>query len=224
MLLIVRSIAGLVFLLALMSAALYFTGGGADYWQAWTFLTVFGVCVLLITLYLMVKDRALLERRVQAGPVSEQRFTQRVIQWIATLAFLAVFVVSALDHRFGWTNPPDWAPLLGNALVVLGLLFVFFVFRENTFTSGTIEVAQGQTVVSTGPYALVRHPMYAGALIMLAGVPLALDSWAGLLAIIPLKLVIMARAVDEERFLSAELPGYDAYRAKVRHRFMPLVW
>jgi protein-S-isoprenylcysteine O-methyltransferase Ste14 len=224
MMLIIRSIAGLVFLLALMSGALYFAGGGAAYWQAWTFLTVFGVCVLLITLYLMVKDRALLERRVQAGPVAETRLSQQIIQIIAAIAFLAVFIVSALDHRFGWTNPPDWAVPLGNALVAIGLLIVFFVFRENTFTSGTIEVAKDQHVISTGPYALIRHPMYSGALIMLAGVPLALDSWAGLLAIIPLKLVIMVRAIDEERFLAAELPGYDAYRAKVRKRLMPLVW
>lgn len=224
MLLIVRSFAGLIFLLAVMSAALYFAGGGAGYWQAWTFLTVFGVCVLLITLYLMVKDRALLERRTQAGPVAEQRGIQQIIQAIASLAFIAVFIVSALDHRFGWTNPPDWAVPLGNALVALGLLIVFFVFRENTFTSGTIEIAKDQHVISTGPYALVRHPMYAGALIMLAGVPLALDSWAGLLALIPLKLAIMARAVDEERFLAEQLPGYDAYRAKVRNRLMPLVW
>lgn len=222
--LIIRSLAGLIFLLSAMAVPLYFAGDGAGYWQAWTFLAVFGVCTLLITLYLMAKDPALLERRVQAGPVAEKRVSQQIIQSITTIGFFAIFIVSALDHRLGWTNPPEWAVPLGNALVALGLIIIFFVFRENTFTSGTIEVAQDQYVVTTGPYALIRHPMYFGALVMFAGVPLALDSFAGLLAIIPLKLGIMARAIDEERFLAAELPGYDAYRARVRARLMPLVW
>lgn len=101
---------------------------------------------------------------------------------------------------------------------------VFLVLRENTYAAGTIEVEQGQQVISTGPYALVRHPMYAGALIMLLGIPLALGSWWGLLTIVPMALALVWRILDEEAFLRKNLPGYAEYRAQVKYRLVPLIW
>jgi len=207
----VKAFAGLLFLLAVMGGALFLAAGTFAYWEAWLFLAVFGISVLVITLYLMKNDPQLLERRTVAGPGAEKEKSQNIIQSLASVAFIAIFLVSALDHRFGWSTVPTWVVLLGDALVVLGLYIVFLVFKE-------------QKVISTGPYALVRHPMYMGALIMLLGVPLALGSWWGLLALIPITLVIVWRLLDEERFLVQHLPGYPEYQSGVRYRLVPYVW
>jgi protein-S-isoprenylcysteine O-methyltransferase Ste14 len=169
-----RAFAGLLFLMLTLGATLFLTGGDLGYWQAWTFLAVFGAAVLAITLYLMARDPALLERRVAAGPLAEKEVPQKLIQLAAGLAFIAIFVICGLGHRFGWTRLSEGFVLAGNVLVALGLLVIFLVFKENTYTSGTIEVAPGQQVIATGPYRIVRHPMYSGAIVMLVGVPLAM--------------------------------------------------
>ena len=219
-----KAILGLLHLDAWLALFTLWPAGTIVYWQAWVFLSVFTVCTLAITLWLMRHDPALLERRTKAGPVAEAESSQKVIQSIASLAFVALFVVSGFDRRYGWTHVPVFAVVLGEVLVALGLYGVFRVFAENTFTSATIETAQGQQVIATGTYAIVRHPMYVGALVMLAGVPLSLGSLAGLTALVPMTLVIMARAVAEERYLDAHLAGYADYRARVRYRFIPGVW
>jgi len=186
---------------------------------------VFFACVLAVTLWLMKHDPKLLERRVNAGPGAEKEKSQQVIQAIASVAFVAIFVVSALDHRFRWSGPlPLAATLAGLALVAIGLYIVFLTFKENSFTSAIIEVGAEQKLVETGPYARVRHPMYLGAFIMLLGVPPALDSWWGELAVLPLILAIIVRLLEEERFLVKNLPGYVEYQKKVRWRLVPGVW
>jgi protein-S-isoprenylcysteine O-methyltransferase Ste14 len=129
-----------------------------------------------------------------------------------------------MDHRFGWSSVPWPLSLSGDALVAIGLFCVFLVFKENSFTSAIIEVGAGQQVISTGPYALVRHPMYSGAFVMLLGTPLALASWWGLLSVVPVILVIVWRLHDEEKFLIKNLAGYPDYRNQVRHRLIPFVW
>jgi protein-S-isoprenylcysteine O-methyltransferase Ste14 len=141
-----------------------------------------------------------------------------------SLGFIGLIVVPALDHRFAWSHMPPYAALAGDVLVGLGWLAVFFVFKENTFTSATIELAPGQKVISTGPYALVRHPMYAGALVMLVGIPIALGSWWGLLVIMAMMPALIWRLLDEEKFLARNLPGYEEYQRKVRYRLIPHVW
>lgn len=219
-----RAVAGLLFLLAVMSALLFVPAGSTHYWQASVFLAVFATCVTAITLYLMKHDPKLLARRVKGGPAAEKEPRQQLIQSIATLAFVAIFVICGLDRRFAWSMVPDVLAFGGDAMVALGLLIVFFVFRENSFTSATIEIDSSQTVIATGPYALVRHPMYAGAFVMLIGTPLALASWWGMLAVIPLAAVIVWRLLDEERFLTNHLAGYKAYLSRVRYRLLPYVW
>jgi protein-S-isoprenylcysteine O-methyltransferase Ste14 len=220
----IKAFAGLLQLLIIMSLVIFLPAWTFHYWQAWIFLAVFFVSVLAITLYLMKNDPKLLERRTNAGPVAEQQTIQKIIQSLAALAFIAMFIVSALDHRFAWSTMPPYVTALGDILVALGLYFVFLVFKENTFASGTIEVGAEQRVIATGPYAFVRHPMYIGALVMLLGVPLALGSWWGLLTIIPMTLVLVARLLDEEKFLARNLAGYCEYRDKVRSRLIPLIW
>ena len=128
------------------------------------------------------------------------------------------------DHRFGWSLVPVYAALTGDGLVAIGFFIVFLVFKENSYTSGTIEVAAEQKVVSTGPYALVRHPMYAGALILLCGIPVSLGSWWGLFTLIPMTMVLVWRLLNEEKFLTRNLSGYSEYCDRVRYRLAPFVW
>jgi protein-S-isoprenylcysteine O-methyltransferase Ste14 len=220
----IKAFAGLLFLLLVMAAALFLSSWSIYYWQAWVFLGIFGISVFAITLYLVRKDPKLLERRVQAGPIAEKEKSQKIIQSLAQLAFIVIIVFPAIDHRFGWSATPLPAVLVGNVLVLFGLYIVFCVFKENTFTSATIEVGDGQKVISTGPYGRVRHPMYSGALIMLFGVPLALGSWWGLIAVIPIAAVIVWRLFDEESFLEKNLRDYLDYEKKVKYRLIPFVW
>src|SRR5512140_2446860 len=222
--LILRSFAGLLFLLGVLGLALFASAGTVSYWQAWLYLAVFGLSVLLITLYLFVRDRRLLERRLNVGPAAERQRAQQVIQGLASMFFLLVYVVAGLDRRFGWSHVPPAISVVSEAAVALGLLVVFLVFRANAYTSAIIEVADQQRVVSSGPYALVRHPMYSGAFLMLLCTPPALGSWPALLFVVPLMLVIVARLQAEERFLAASLPGYEDYRRKVRSRLIPGIW
>jgi protein-S-isoprenylcysteine O-methyltransferase Ste14 len=220
----VQAFAGLAFLVGVLGLALFAGAGTLAYWQAWVFLCVFSSIVTAITLDLARRDPALLARRVQVGPVAERTAVQKLIQSCASLAFIAIFVVSALDHRHGWSRLPNAVVAVGNLLVALGLFFVFRVFRANTFTSATIEVAAEQGVISTGPYALVRHPMYSGALLFVLGTPLALGSYFGIIGVPLLALVIVWRLLDEEKYLAEHLRGYDDYRRQVRYRLVPHVW
>src|SRR5262245_45491307 len=219
-----KAFAGLLFLLVATAALLFIPAGTLDYWQAWTFLAVYFAASLAITLYLMKHDRKLLERRIRGGPLAEKQPTQRIIMLFASAGFLGLILVPALDRRFGWSHMPALAALAGDAMVALGWLAIFGVFRTNSFTAATVELAPDHKVISTGPYGLVRHPMYASALIMLAGIPIALGSWWGLLVIAALMPVLLWRLFDEEKFLATNLPGYVDYQSKVRHRLIPLVW
>lgn len=217
----IKAFGGLVFLALVLGAALFFPGGTLHYWEAWVYIAVFTMASAAITVYLMKKDTALLQRRVNAGPTGEKQPVQKVIQSIAQIAFLSIFMVSAFDHRYRWSYVPLFAVIFGDILMAVGFYVVFLVFKENTFTSATIEVAAEQKVISTGPYALVRHLMYSGALLLLVATPLALGSWWGLLAFIPIALVILWRLLDEEKFLAANLPGYTKYCSKVHYRLIP---
>ena len=219
-----KAFGGLFFLIFIITASLFLPAWTFNYWQAWGFLVVFFASVFAITLYLMKKDPRLLERRVNAGPIAEKEIRQKIIQSIAGVAFIAIFVISSIDHRLVWSMVPTGVIIVGDILTLLGLLTVFFVFKENTFTSGIIEVANEQKVISSGPYALVRHPMYVGGLVMLLGVPFALGSYWGLLATIPIYIVIVWRLLDEEKFLAKNLAGYLEYKKKVTYRLIPFFW
>lgn len=208
----------------ILGLILFLCAGTLGFWQAWVYLLVFGGSSLLITLYLMKKDLELLQRRLKAGPTGERTAKQKIIQVFASLSFLAIIAVPGLDQRFNWSQVPPYLTIAGNALVVTGFYIVFLVFKENTYTSATIETAQGQTVTSTGPYAIVRHPMYSGALLLLLFTPLALDSYGALLFFIPIFAAIVFRLLDEEKFLSLNLPGYAEYCRNVRYRLVPGLW
>jgi protein-S-isoprenylcysteine O-methyltransferase Ste14 len=222
--LLVRAFAGFVFLFVVVAGVLAGSTGSTPDERGWVMLAVFFGCAAAITVWLWFRDKALLERRVKAGPGSEPDPMQNVVQGLAGLVFLAIFAVPGLDRRFGWSHVPLAVSFAGDAMIAIGFLIVFLTFRENTFTAGTIEVAEGQHVIDSGPYAIVRHPMYAGALIMIAGIPLGLGSWWGLIPAALLVPAIVWRLTREEVFLAANLTGYGDYRGRVRHRLAPLLW
>lgn len=215
---------GFANLILLLAIALFVPGWTLLFWQAWLYLFLFASSSAAITLHLWKHDQALLSRRVSAGPIAEKKRTQQIIQLFASLAFLSILIVPSLDHRFSWSHVPLWLVLAGDLLVILGFYIVFRVFCINTFTAATVEVTEQQTVISTGPYAFVRHPMYSGTLIMLLGTPLALASWWGLVPFLLMIAVIVMRLLDEEKLLLANLPGYAEYVVRVKYRLMRPVW
>jgi protein-S-isoprenylcysteine O-methyltransferase Ste14 len=219
-----RAYVSLLVLFVVIALLLFGSAGTLDYWQAWTFLVVYFAASFAITLYLVKKDPELLRRRMRGGPFAEKQMTQKIIMSLTSLGFIGLIVVPALDHQFGWSQLPPSIVLAGDVLVALGFLAISFVFRENSFSSATVELTSDQKVISSGPYGWVRHPMYAGALVMLLGMPVALGSWWGLLVVAVIFAALVWRLIDEERFLSRNLPGYAEYRQKVRYRLLPLVW
>ncbi len=202
----------------------FLAAGTVHYWQGWAYLAVYFGASLLITLYLMKEDPTLLERRLSAGPIAEKERSQRIIMVFAIIGYISLLVVSALDHRFMWSSVPLYVVIAGTTLILLGLYIIFLVYKENPFTFATIEVTDNQKVISTGPYAVVRHPMYSGSLLYLIGTPLALGSYWGLLVLAGTMPFLTWRLFDEERFLSKNLQGYIEYCAKVRCRMIPRVF
>jgi protein-S-isoprenylcysteine O-methyltransferase Ste14 len=219
-----RALRSSLFGVLALAALLFVPAGTLDYWQAWLFMAVFVCTSGAITAYLAIHDPKLLERRMNVGPRAEKEPAQKIIMVLATLGFMVMLVFPVLDHRFGWSPVPASVSVLGDVLIALGFRFIFFVFRENSYGASTIQVAEGQTVISTGPYAFVRHPMYAGALVMLIGTPLALGSWWGVFAVLLILPVLIWRLLDEERFLRQNLPGYTEYQTKVKYRLLPFIW
>jgi protein-S-isoprenylcysteine O-methyltransferase Ste14 len=200
------------------------SAGTLCYWQAWVYLTVFFGASVFHTLYLMKHDPALLQRRLKGGPTAEKERAQQIIMLCTSVGFIGLLVVPALDHRFGWSDVPLMVVIAGNLLIAAGYYIIFLVFRENTFTSATIEIAAEQKVISTGPYASVRHPMYAGGLLYLLGMSLALGSYWGLLVLTATMPFLIWRLFDEERFLAKNLSGYSEYMQRVRWRLVPGVF
>lgn len=210
--------------LAVFGLVLFLLAGTVDYWQVWTFLVVFALSTWIPTVYLQRADPAAHQRRKRAGPVAETRSLQKVLigSWYFSLA--AMVVISALDHRFGWSSVPPAICAAGDVLVAVGLGVTSLVVVQNGFAASTVRVETGQTLVTTGLYGLVRHPMYTGNFITIVGFPLALGSYWGLACVVPSLLVLIVRIVDEEKLLVEELDGYRAYTRAARYRLMPYVW
>jgi protein-S-isoprenylcysteine O-methyltransferase Ste14 len=216
-------VSGLVQAVAL-GLLLFVPAGTFDYWQAWTFLAVFALSAWIPSIYLQVTNPDALQRRMRGGPVAEARSVQKIVMAGLYLSLGAMCVVSAVDHRFGWSTVPAALCVLGNVLVGVGLGAVVLVASQNHYASTTVQVEAGQSVVSTGLYGLVRHPMYTANTIMLVGIPLALGSYWALIFVVPGVVVLASRIRDEESMLRQELSGYHDYTLKVRYRLVPCVW
>lgn len=210
--------------LAVFGSVLFLLAGTFDYWQVWVFLVVFALSTWIPTMYLQRANPAAHERRKHAGPAAETRTVQKVLigGWYASLA--ALIVISAMDHRFGWSSVPSALCVIGDVLVAVGLGVTSLVVIQNSFAASTVQVEMGQTVASTGLYGLVRHPMYTGNVITIVGFPLALGSYWGLVAVIPGLVALIVRIRDEEGLLIEQLDGYREYTQKARYRLAPYVW
>ncbi|OBF27461.1 isoprenylcysteine carboxylmethyltransferase family protein [Mycobacterium sp. ACS4331] len=220
-----QTVASAIVGFAFFALALFLPAGTWHYWQAWVFIAVFAVSTFIPTIYLAITDPAALQRRLRAGPTAETRPAQRIIMTATVGLVVAILVLSALDHRFGWSQVPFWLIVVGDVFVAVGLTAAQgVVVIANRFAGASITVESGQRLVTTGPYRMVRHPMYSSVLVMMVGMPLALDSfWA--LALVPPGLLLLATRIrDEERLLSDELAGYRDYAEKVRYRLVPRVW
>jgi protein-S-isoprenylcysteine O-methyltransferase Ste14 len=215
---------GLLRLQAILALVIFLPAGTLHYWQGWLFWVVWFACVLIVTMYFVKHDPHLIENRMKAGPGAEQQTSQKIIQAFTGTLAAALVIVSGLDHRYRWSSVATPLVVLGDALVVLGFVIVYQVFKENSFAASTIKVESKQRVISTGPYAIVRHPMYVGGALMLLATPLALGSFWALPIALAIDAAIVVRLLDEERYLSANLPGYDAYRREVRYRLLPMIW
>jgi protein-S-isoprenylcysteine O-methyltransferase Ste14 len=202
---------------------LFLPAGTFHYWQAWVFLAVFALSTWIPSVYLMRTNPAALERRMR-GPLAETRTLQRIVIAVLFICFPAMFVVSALDHRFGWSPVPASISIVGDVLVAVGLSVAMLVVIQNGYAAVNVTVEAGQHLVSTGLYGLVRHPMYTGNVILMVGVPLALGSYWGLVLVIPGLIVLALRIRDEEDLLEHELSGYREYTQQVHYRLVPYVW
>jgi len=213
----------LFFVLALIVTGLmlFLPAGTIKYWQAWVFMGVLFIPVIFVMLYLLKNDPGLLERRMR---FKEKEAEQKTIIKIASLIFFIGFLIPGLDHRFGWSNVPVPIVISADVIIFLGYLSVFFVFKENSYTSRTVEVDRKQKVITTGPYSIIRHPMYAGMISMFICIPLALGSYWALLFFIPVIILILLRTLNEEKVLLRDLKGYKKYCKKVRYRLIPGIW
>jgi protein-S-isoprenylcysteine O-methyltransferase Ste14 len=167
-----------------IAAVVFATAWTFDYWQGWAFVAVVSISTTALVLYWLLYDREMLEKRFSARPSDEQDRGQQLMQTLVRPLILLFLIIPVLDHRFHWSSVPTYLSIIGDGLIALGMFFVILVFKENTFASPLVEVGSEQQVISTGPYAIVRHPMYSAALMWFAGVPLALGSAWGLLLVI----------------------------------------
>jgi protein-S-isoprenylcysteine O-methyltransferase Ste14 len=200
---------------------LFLPAGSLLYWQAWVYLGVLFIPMIAVVNYFMKRDPGLLERRMRTR---EKYEPQKRIQALTGVLFFLGFLIPGLDYRFGWSFVPVPLVLAADVVVALGYLLIFLVFRENSYTSRIIDVEPGQRVVTTGPYALIRHPMYLGVTLMFLATPLALGSWVAvpLFLLVPVFLVFRIR--NEEEVLVRELPGYADYCSDVQYRLIPGIW
>lgn len=203
---------------------IFLPAGTFHYWQGWAFLAVFSLSTWIPSMYLMRANPAALERRMRAGPGGESRPIQKVIISVLFVSLVAMFVVSPLDHRYGWSVVPPPLSVIGDVLVAVGLGIAMLVVIQNGYASSNITVESGQPLVSTGLYGLVRHPMYTGNVLMMVGTPLALGSYWGLVFVLPCLVGLALRIRDEEGLLEQELRGYRNYEQQVHYRLLPYVW
>jgi len=219
-----RSALNLTKFLLVLAVVLFVSAGTLRFWQAWLYLGLQLATMTATNLYLLKKDPALLERRLKLDEQGEKERAQRVVMMLFRLFGLAMLILAGVDRRLGWSAISPAIVAAAGAVFIAGVLLVVAVFRENTYTSSIIEVDARQTVVTTGPYRIVRHPMYAGMLLSGLATPLLLGSTWAELFLLPGYALLIVRLLAEERLLSERLAGYKEYMGRTRRRLIPGVW
>ena len=195
--------------------------GTWGYWQGWLYMLILFLPMFFVLSYLLKNDPALLERRMRTR---EKETAQRRIVGLSIIYFLVVFTLPGFDVRFGWSNVPPWVSLIADVLVAAGYMTFVWTLLTNSYLSRVVEVDTDQKVISTGPYAIVRHPMYAGISLMYIASPVALGSFWALIPALFIVPILVARLRNEEQVLLRDLPGYEEYTHKVRYRLLPGIW
>lgn len=219
--LLISAITKMIFGIALIGAMLFLPAWTFNYFGAWLFIGVLFVPMLLTGLVLYIKAPNLLKKRLD---FKEKEKTQGGVIALSGLMFPVAFILSAFDFRFAWSRVPTWLTIVAAALFVIGYALYVEVLRENAYLARTVEVQEGQKVISTGLYGIVRHPMYFATLLMFLPLPLILQSFWGLIPMVLYPALIVVRIINEEKVLSEGLDGYSEYRTKVRYRLIPFIW
>lgn len=211
----------LIFGIVLIALLLFLPAWTFNYFGAWLFLGVLFLPMLIMGAVMLVKAPALLEKRLNN---KEKEATQRGVVALSGLAFLGGFLISAFDFRFSWSSVPLWVTIAAAVLFLIGYGIYAEVMRENAYLSRTVEVQEGQKVIDTGLYGVVRHPMYLATLLMFLPIPLILQSFWGLIPMVSYPVVIIIRILNEEKVLTDGLEGYAEYKKRVKYRLIPFIW
>jgi protein-S-isoprenylcysteine O-methyltransferase Ste14 len=211
----------LVFALLILGLMFFWPAGTLRYWQAWTYLAILFIPMLGVLVYFSKRDPELLERRMRA---KEKERRQIIITSLGTPVFLGIYLLPGFDRRYGWSSVPLIVVIAADILVLAGYALFVRVLKENSYASRIVEVEEKQKVITTGPYALVRHPMYVAVMIMFGFTPLALGSYWAAIPALSLVLVLVARIKSEEKVLVDELAGYREYMKRVKFRLIPGIW
>ncbi len=219
----IRLKALLLFLAALLviGAMLFVPAGTLDYWQAWLYIAVMFIPVIFVGIYFLAFDTEFLERRFT---MKEKEKEQKLVVKLGGVIFIIGFLLPGLDRKFGWSNVSSEYVIAADVIVLFSYMLIFFVFRENSYAGRTIRVEKGQKVISTGPYSVIRHPMYVGTLLMYLATPIALGSYVAFLPFALIIPILIYRIGNEEEVLKRELKGYKEYCGKVKWRLVPGVW
>ena len=207
--------------LLLVGLLVFLSAGTLCYPNGWLFMALLFIPMLIAGFVMLFKSPEFLKKRLDA---KEKQTTQKGVVALSGLMFIAGFVLAGLDFRFRWSTMPDWVVMVASVLFVAAYILYAEVMRENAYLSRTVKVEQGQTVVDTGLYGIVRHPMYAVTILLFLTMPLILGSWYALIIFAFYPVIIIVRLKDEEALLAKELPGYEGYQQKVKYRLLPFIW
>jgi protein-S-isoprenylcysteine O-methyltransferase Ste14 len=219
--LLIKVLIRFVLAIIILSLNFFLPAGTIEFWEAWVYMGILFTPMIFVLIYLLKKDPELLERRMK---IKEKEEPQKVFVKLSFLVFFIAFIIPGFDYRFGWSGVPFIVIIIADLFIFIGYLLFFLVLKENTYASRIIEVEKGQKVISTGPYAIIRHPMYVAVLTIYVLSPLALGSYWAVLAVLPLPLIIILRIKNEEKILIDKLPGYREYTQKVKYRLIPYIW
>ncbi|MBQ7049287.1 MAG: isoprenylcysteine carboxylmethyltransferase family protein [Firmicutes bacterium] len=212
-----KYVMGLLF----MAVLVFWPAGSLRFWNGWLMIGLLFIPMLILGIVLFIKAPELLKKRLNA---KEKSADQQGVVAVSGLMFLVGFIVAGLDHRLSWSTMPDWVVIAASAVFLISYALYAEVMRENAYLSRTIEVQEGQRVIDTGLYGVVRHPMYAVTLWLFLAIPLILGSWYALILFVVYPAVIAVRIRGEEKLLEEELSGYKEYRKKVKYRMIPFIW
>ena len=219
--LFIQAITKFIFGIILIGLLIFLPAGTLSFFNGWLFIGILFVPMFFAGIVMMFKNPNLLKSRLDA---KEKQAAQKGVQSLAGLVFIAGFVLAGLDFRFGWSDVPLPVVIAASVIFLIGYGLYAEVMRENAYLSRTVKVEEGQTVISTGLYGIVRHPMYLASVLMFLSIPLVMGSWYALIPFAFYPLLMVVRILDEEKLLTAELSGYEEYKRKVKYRMIPFIW